>query len=46
MRGGHAPHDMKLDFQCAGTTSSRGFMSFRRVRSVRAAVLVVLVVLA
>jgi hypothetical protein len=32
MRVGLAPYDMKLDFQCVGTTSIRGFMSFQRVR--------------
>jgi hypothetical protein len=36
-----APYAMKPDFQCVIATSNRGFMSFRRARSRRAAVLAV-----
>jgi hypothetical protein len=42
MRVGRMPYGMKLAFQCVGTTSKCGFMSFQRARSAWAAVLAVL----
>jgi hypothetical protein len=35
------PEDMKLDFQCVWTPSTRGFMSFQRIRAMWSAVLTV-----